>query len=83
MRGETMGGISISCFAQALLAAAAASLILAAGAASRTAQTVYDAPVLVSPVPGSSFAGGTPIVFQIRATPDDSLMQLVGSLGGS
>lgn len=66
----------MSRFAQALLAAVAASLILVAGASSRAMESAPGPPALLSPAPGSSFTGGTPIVFQVQTVADDSLLML-------
>lgn len=69
----------MSRFAQALLAAAVAALMLAAGALPGTSKSELEAPLLVAPAPGAAFTAGTPIVFQVRTFPNDSLLLLTVS----
>jgi hypothetical protein len=69
----------VSRSAQALLAAAVAASILAAGALPGTSESELEAPLLIAPAPGSSFTAGAPIVFQVRTFPNDSLLLLTVS----
>ncbi len=69
----------MSRFAQALLAAAAAALVLAAGASPGTSGSELETPLLVAPTQSASFAGGTPIVFQVRTHADDGQLILTVS----
>jgi hypothetical protein len=71
-----MGEKAGSRFVQALLVVAVAALVLAAGALPETTGSELEAPLLVAPAQGASFAGGTAIVFQVRTYPDDSQLLL-------
>ena len=66
----------ISRFARALLGVAVATLILAAGASSRSAAADLVVPTLLQPAAGQNIAVGTPIVFQIQTHAGDDYLWL-------